>query len=99
MGFRSGHCGSPWTGALRPLEADGFSPAPSRIPLTQAILLRGQQPGLNPAAQHELLVARKLVQLRDQIDRQVLQFRQKVVAVGQVNLLKKFRRYAGWFLI
>ena len=35
VGFRSGHCGSPWTGAFRPLEADRFSPAPSRIPLTQ----------------------------------------------------------------
>ena len=54
-----------------------------------------QQLCLNPVAQHELLVARKFVQLRDQIDQQVLQFRQNVVAIGHVNLLKKIPPLRG----
>jgi hypothetical protein len=61
----------------------------------RTILLHVQQLGLNPVAQDELLVARKLVQLRDQIDQQVLQFRQNVVALGQVNLLKKIPPLRG----
>ncbi len=36
----------------------------------QTILLHVQQLRLNPVAQHKLLVARKLVQLRNQLDQQ-----------------------------
>jgi len=68
--------------------------------LRQTILLHVQQLRLNPVAQHELLVARKLVQLRDQIDQQVLPFRQNVVAIGQVSLTKNnFTAARSWFLI
>jgi hypothetical protein len=41
------------------------------------------------------MVARKFVQLRNQIDQQVLQLRQKVVALGHVNLLKKIPPLRG----
>ena len=46
-------------------------------------------------AQHKLLVARKLVQLRDQIKQQVLQLHQYVVAIGHVIFSKKIHRCAG----
>jgi hypothetical protein len=49
----------------------------------------GQKQTLNPVAQHELLVAWKLVQLQNHIDRQVLQLRQKVVAFGHAFSLSK----------
>jgi hypothetical protein len=48
-----------------------------------------QQLGLDPFARHELLVARKLVQLRNQIDQQVLQPSQNVVAFRHDIFLKK----------
>jgi hypothetical protein len=45
------------------------------------------------------MVARKLVQLRDQIDQQVLQLGQNVVALGHVNLPKNnFAAARGGFL-
>jgi hypothetical protein len=46
-------------------------------------------------AQHEILVARKLVQLREQIDQQILQFRQMVVALCNVNFLKRTSLLGG----
>ena len=55
----------------------------------QTKLLHIQQFGLNPVTQHKLLVARKLVQLRDQINQQVLQPRQNVVAFRHDIFLKK----------
>jgi N-acetylglutamate synthase-like GNAT family acetyltransferase len=55
----------------------------------QTKLLHIQQFGLNPVTQHKLLVARKLVQLRDQINQQVLQTRQNVVAFRYAIFLKK----------
>jgi hypothetical protein len=46
-------------------------------------------------AQHEFMVARKLVQLRDQIDQQVLQLRQDVIAFGHAIFLKKIPPLRG----
>jgi hypothetical protein len=55
----------------------------------------GQKQTLNPVAQHELLVAWKLVQLQNHIDRQVLQLRQKVVAFRPAIFLKKIPPLRG----
>jgi hypothetical protein len=70
----------------------GLQQVPALLPTVigpQTKLLHIQQFRLNPVAQHELLVARKLVQLRDQINQQVLQPRQNVVAFCHVFFLKK----------
>jgi hypothetical protein len=76
----------------------GFQQMSALVPAVigpQTILLHGQQLGLNPVAQHEFLVARKLVQLRDQIDQQVLQLRQDVVAFGHAIFLNKIPPLRG----
>ena len=56
----------------------GLQQMPALVPAVigpQTILLHVQQLRLDPVAHHELLVARKLVQLRDQLNQQVLQLR------------------------
>jgi hypothetical protein len=62
----------------------------------QTKLLHIQQFGLNPVTQHELLVALKLVQLRHQINQQVLQSRQNLVAPAMTFSSKKIHRCAGF---
>lgn len=52
----------------------------------QTLLLHLQQLGLDAAAQHKLLAAVKLVQLRDHIHQQVVQLSQDVVAFSRVRL-------------
>jgi hypothetical protein len=62
----------------------------------QTKLLHIQRFGLNPVAQHELLVARKLVQLRDQINQQVLQTPQNFVAPVMTFSSENIHRCAGF---
>jgi hypothetical protein len=76
----------------------GFQQMPAFVPPVigpKTIFLHVQQLRLHPVAQHELLVTRKLVQLRDQIDQQVLQLRQDVGALCQVISLKKIPPLRG----
>ena len=84
-------------------EGIGLQEMPALFPAVirpQAILLHVQQLRLNPVAQHKLLVARELVQLRDQVNQQVLQFGQNVIALGHVNLTKNnFIAARGWFCL
>src|ERR1017187_4175783 len=73
------------------------SPAPEGWPLDSSPARAGRIAGARLSAGRKEVCFWKLVQLRYQIDQQVLHLRQNVVALGYVNFLEKIppRRGAG----